>query len=308
MGGLCGGNDFRLRHFAHLAVSDIGGNRVIEQYHFLADQRDVGAQAGQREIDEIMTVQCDATAAGQVKARNQICQRGLAAAGCAHQRDGLPCGNFQADVAQCQPVILLVGQVHVLESYPAVGAPYGNFTGVDFTGCIKQPEYAFRCRQPTLQKFTDTGQAFDRGGQHQHGCDKRKETADGGLIAARLHRGKIDDDGQCHGGDHLHDGHIGCGCHRLFHDVAAHPVGFIAKTVALVLLSAKQLDHFVRGNAFLDHLGDIAHRVLRTAAGIAQPGVDDFQDERNDRQHHQTEQRELPVEIEQPAEQPDDDD
>src|SRR5665647_2492126 len=46
MGGLCGVNDFCLRHLAHLTVGDIGGNRVIEQYHFLTDQRDVGAQTG----------------------------------------------------------------------------------------------------------------------------------------------------------------------------------------------------------------------------------------------------------------------
>ena len=46
----------------------------------------------------------------------------------------------------------------------------------------------------------------------------------------------------------------------LFHRMAAHPVGLLVEALAFVLLPAEQLDHLVRGDAFLDHLRDVAHR------------------------------------------------
>ena len=119
-----------------------------------------------------MPIQCDAPAVGQIEARHQVGQCALAAAGCANQCDGLSCRDFQADVAQCQPVILLIGQAHVLECDAPTGAPYVLFPGIGFTGCVEQFKYAFRCRQPALQVLAYAGQAFDRGGQHQHGCNK----------------------------------------------------------------------------------------------------------------------------------------
>ena len=124
----------------------------------------------------------------------------------------------------------------------------------------------------------------------------------------RLCGGEIDDDGQRHCGDHLHDGHIGRCSHRLLHDMAAHPVGFVAKTVDFVMLPAKQFDHFVRRDTFFDNLGDVAHCALRIAAGITQANIEGFYGDCDDRHHHQTEQGELPVEVEQPAEQSGDDD
>src|SRR5450759_2857602 len=111
-----------------------------------------------------MPIQCDAPATWEIEARNQIGQRTLATNGCAHQSDGLSRRDFQANVAQCQPIILLVRQAHVLEPYPPAGASDSHFPGIDFPGGIKQFKYTFRCCQSALQKLTYPRHALDRSG------------------------------------------------------------------------------------------------------------------------------------------------
>ena len=73
---------------AHHAVGDIGRDAVVEQHDVLAHERDVRAQARERERLEIVAVEQDAPARRPVEARHQVGERGLAAAGGADQRDG----------------------------------------------------------------------------------------------------------------------------------------------------------------------------------------------------------------------------
>ncbi len=82
------GDDVRLAGVAHHAVRDIGRDAVVEEHDVLAHQRDVGAQAGERQRLQIVAVEQYAPAGRAVKTRHQIGERALAAAGCADQRHG----------------------------------------------------------------------------------------------------------------------------------------------------------------------------------------------------------------------------
>ncbi len=81
-------HDVRFAGVAHHAVGDIGRDAVVEQHDVLAHERDVRAQARERERLEIVAIEQYAPAGRPVEARHQVGERGLAAAGGADQRDG----------------------------------------------------------------------------------------------------------------------------------------------------------------------------------------------------------------------------
>jgi hypothetical protein len=69
-------------------VGDVRGNGIIEQGHILADQPDVGTQAGEANALDVVAVDVDFSGASVEEPRHQIGQGGLPAAGLADQCDG----------------------------------------------------------------------------------------------------------------------------------------------------------------------------------------------------------------------------
>ena len=71
------------------------------------------------------------------------------------------------------------------------------------------------------------------------------------------------------------------------------------------VLAAEHLDHLVALDGFLEHVHEVAHRVLRLARHAAQAPRQQAHEQRDRRPDRDRDQRQLPVEVEQPAEQPD---
>src|SRR6185436_16898331 len=82
------------------AVGDVGVDRVVEQHHFLAYQRDVGAQALERQRLQVLAVEQDAARGRRIEARQQVDERGLAAARGPDQRQRLARADVQVDAVE----------------------------------------------------------------------------------------------------------------------------------------------------------------------------------------------------------------
>ena len=86
--------------FLHAAVSDIRADGVVEKESMLRDQADLGAQRGELKAAHIDLVHGDGAFLDIVKARDQIRDRGFAAAAHPDQRDHLAGADLKVDVAQ----------------------------------------------------------------------------------------------------------------------------------------------------------------------------------------------------------------
>ena len=94
----------------------------------------------------------------------------------------------------------------------------------------------------------------------------------------------------------------------LAHEEAAQSLGGLEETLCLVRVAAINLDHLVALDRLLQHVHQIAGRVLYAARHPAQPPRDRAHGEADRRSDEQRDERQLPVEVEQPAEQTDDGD
>ena len=145
--------------------------------------------------------------------------------------------------------------------------------------------YRFGSSEPSLQVFSNAGQAFKGCGEHQHGGEKRHEAANGGGVGLRLHGHIVDNHCGRQRCKQLHDRYV---CRRrcgLFHHVASQCVTGVIEARRLVRLPAKNLHDFVAVNRFLYNVGKITHRSLCRAARFAQADIEVTHHECNGRQH-----------------------
>src|SRR4051812_22506530 len=73
------------RRILQPAVGNVGGDAVVEEDDFLGHERNIAAQALERELPDIVTVERNASGRWRVKARQEIGDRRLAAAGAAYE-------------------------------------------------------------------------------------------------------------------------------------------------------------------------------------------------------------------------------
>jgi hypothetical protein len=71
-GGPARGGDDLLLGSTNPAIGDVGADAVVEQRHFLADQSDVPAQAGQGHVPDIRAADEDGAAGHFVETRDQV--------------------------------------------------------------------------------------------------------------------------------------------------------------------------------------------------------------------------------------------
>src|ERR1039458_2293553 len=83
-----------------LAVGDVVAHRIVEENRLLRDLGDLAAQRTQRELAQVASVDENAAAGDVEEARNQVCQRGLAGATGADQRQHLAGAQLKIDVVQ----------------------------------------------------------------------------------------------------------------------------------------------------------------------------------------------------------------
>ena len=172
--------DLLLARLAQRAVADVGGDGVVEQHHVLADQRQMRAQAAQRQVVDGHVVDQDGSGLGQHEARQHVHQRGLAAARAAHQRHGLAGLDGEGHVVQ--RVAVGVGEAMADASeFHAAAHRLGQRARalVDFRLLVDQREHAFGGHQHLLHAGGHVGQALDGIENLRQGGHERGEAAHG---------------------------------------------------------------------------------------------------------------------------------
>jgi hypothetical protein len=98
-------------------------------------------------------------------------------------------------------------------------------------------------------------------------------------------------------------GAAACRGNRLAHVEAAQALVGVREAPHLVFLPAEHLDYLVAFDRLFDDVHELAHRALRLARHVPQPARKLPQHERDQRRSDERDQRELPIEIEEPGEQ-----
>ncbi len=288
------------------AVGDIGGHGVVEEHDLLADEGDVGAQGGQRELADVDAVEQDGARVGKVEARHQVHERALAAAGVADQGQGLTRLDADGNAGERRRVTGVVGEADIAELETAAGAADGARAVVRLGRLVDQREHAGRGREPLLQLCVDAGQALDGAEQHGHGGEEADEAADADLAGCRQVRGQKKNECQGNGNDYLCNGRLGRGrCHE-FQLKAKHLVGGGGEAGLLVVLTAEAAHHALTLNGLFEHVGNVAHAVLQAVAHGAQALAEVLHRQHHHRRRDECDERQLPLQIEHPGEQADD--
>ena len=305
VGRLGGGDDVALARAAHCAIGDIREDRVVEEDDFLAHQRDIRAQALERQRLDVVTVEQHPAGARHIEARQEVDQRGLAAARAAHQRHRFAGLDVQVDVDQRRLGARFIGEVHAFVCDAPAGAGKRPLAPILLDRRVDHAEHAFRGGQPALQRRIELGEALDRRQQHEHGGHEGRELADRGAIGDRVLHRDIDDDRQRDRGErvrHRRGERLG---DDQAHVEAAQRLVCAQEAVRLVVLPAEDLDHLVAFDRFLQHVHHPAHRAQRPARHLAQPPGKQADEQGDDRHDGKRDEGQPPVEIEQPGEQPD---
>ena len=103
------------------SVADVVGDGAGEQHAVLQYERDVATQVGDPDLPQVHAVEADLADDRVHAAHQQARQGGLAAAGRADERDLLPGGNAQREVAEGR--VAVVGGGHALEGDLSADVP-----------------------------------------------------------------------------------------------------------------------------------------------------------------------------------------
>ncbi len=99
-----------------LAVGDVVADRHREEEGLVEDHADVGPQAGQGQVADVVAVDLDRAVLHVVEAGEQAGHGRLAGTGPADDGHGLARGDVEVEVGQHQLLgVLVVGEVHVAE-------------------------------------------------------------------------------------------------------------------------------------------------------------------------------------------------
>ncbi len=250
------------------------------------------------QIANVFAVDADGADADVVKTRHQIRQRGLARAARADQRDDLPGLYFQIQVFQTESIGRAgITEADVLKPDGMLKTHQPLRIGFFANGplAIQIFEDFLGCAQRLLENVVDAGEALDRFVQHQQGDDEAGELAGGHLAGLDLQAGVGEETDDGKGAEKFDQGRS----HRLLRDIAKTAVfqmtGGGAEAVAFELFRPEGFHHLVAADGLLKDLVEVGGVVLGAAAGaadaLAKPGCG----HKNERQHGQTDDGQLPI-------------
>ena len=307
--GRAGGVLDRGARCARLAsIRDVRRDAVVEQHRFLADVGDLIAQAGERQFAHVDTVEQDGATPDLVETRHQRGDRRLAAARRTDQRGGGARCYREGHPAQGIVPGTRITKRHVDERQVALHAVDDPLPGIRFGFLVDQVEYALGTGQSALQWLVHTDQALDRRKQQTECREERDEGAHGHRLVSHLPGAEIDQDRHHQRGDRLDQRFAGAVRDLGLELITPDPVGLLQESSQLEITTAEHLDHLVPAHRLTQHVGDLAHRGLGTTAQHPQALGKQAHREDQHREQHEHQQRELPVEIQHVADQPDHDD
>ena len=216
-----------------------------------------------------MAVKRDPAGSGQEKARHQIDEAGLAAAGGADQRDRFAGFNRERNIVECRDGLVDILQADVFKAKPPLSTLHGNGAVILLRFSIDQSKYAFSRSQPALYLFTDPGKAFNL----RHQCTGRNDICHKPrhLHACAVLRagGKVDHQRDGHRHDQMRER---CGCRRserVAHGVTTDTIGDVIEAFSFKRSAFENLDHFLAADRLLQHIVERAPGLLAVAADIA---------------------------------------
>ncbi len=188
------------------AVADVLADGAREQVRRLQHHADARLDGVQRQVGVVMPADQDAPAFGLIEAAQQVDDGGLAAAGGAHQGDGLAGLDVQVEVLDHR-LVVLIPEVHMVEN--DVAADGARVNGIrlvlDLGRGIDQLEDALGRGQRVLHLGEDARQVLDRPHHEGHVGDEGLDAADGDAFKVDLRAAVPDDAADGEGGDDLHD-------------------------------------------------------------------------------------------------------
>ena len=159
-----------------------------------------------------------------------------------------------------------------------------------------------RCKG-TLQLTVHVGQVLERVQDHQHGGQERHEATHRGAVLLRLIERQRDHQRHRHRRHHLRDGHQQRRSHR---HPSCKPLQLPAgrcETAALVLLPCIDLDDRVAMDGLAHHAGELTRVAQLLARQPPHAARKRTNRQRHHRDQHEGDHRELPVQVQQPAQQ-----
>ena len=281
------------------SVADVFQNGVGKQKYLLLHDADVLAQAVLRQIAHVMAVYQNGAIGHVVKARDELAERGLAAAGWADDRDGLTRLDVQRHAVQ-NVQLLFICERHVLHVDPAL-----DVVQLQRVRLVLQ----HRLRAHDLQKAGEARRAVCKQlgevGQPPDGVDERGDVKAEGdqvdvihIVLHDEHAAHRDDRHGKHGDEQLHHGV------EQTHLLVEHALGGLihivraAEFFLLQILAGKRLGCAHTGEAGLDVGVDRAGFLLDEAGGLAHGAAAAHDDDEKDRDHDAHDQRQPPFDRE----------
>ncbi len=289
------------RRVDHRAVGDVRGDRVVEQQHVLRHERDLRAQARERERRHVVAVDEQASRRRLVKARHEVDERRLAAARAADERHRLAGMQGQRHVVQRLALGSGIAQRDSVEAQFARGALERDAAFVRLDVAVEEPEDAFRGGEPALDRRVDARQRLDPLEQRQQCDDVGGERAEIEAAALALREREPDDDADGDRREHLGDRRARGARLRLLRHRRAERIRGAHRARSLVGLAAEHADDPVAADHLLEHVRHRAGARLHVARDAPQPAAEIADDDRDDRQDEKRHRRELPVDVQQPA-------
>ncbi|MCY1396923.1 hypothetical protein D9M71_119080 [compost metagenome] len=263
----------------------------------------MAAQVAQAVFLDVDAIQQDLTLLMVVKARDQVGQGGLAAAGTPHQGDHLSGLGLETDALQHGPVGTGVLETEVAHFQASTDTLPLDGAAVDLGLFVQLLENAFRTGHAALHGGTDLGELADRLRQQAGGGDVGHQVARARVAAQEQHQ---EHQGRHGGVDHQLQ-HRGIDGRGLGHPqlLARAVLARRLEAPRLVGFAAETAHHTVALDGFGGDVGHVAHGHLDLLALLAEflAGAAHHQgDQRQDGDHHQGQ---FPVHPQQVAEQED---
>jgi hypothetical protein len=161
VGGAGGSLDFLVRS-VETPVADVGTNRVGEEQGFLGDETNLAAQAGERDVTQVVTIDGDCAGSHVIEAGDEVGECGLAGAAGADEGDDLAGLDMEGDILEEGNAGDVV-KVDVVEADRTGDGGQGNRVWLfpDFGRAVKQTEEAFGSAEGRLELGVEAGERGD---------------------------------------------------------------------------------------------------------------------------------------------------
>ena len=282
------------------AERHVGCERVVEHHDVLAHHGELGAQAGQAPLRDVVAVQQDLAAAGQYEPGQQVDQRGLARARRANEGHDFTRRDDQVDAVQ-RPCFVGAAVVDAhLAQFDATRCTGQVEAALRFRGCVvHQRQAALQCSQAARDRVGNIGQPANGRNQHQHRRDVGDKATDRQALFAALPERNHHDHRQRDSRQQLRERRHGGGCDCRLDGQAIQAVTQLVEAQCLRRFGPVQPHHAMCQHVFFHDVGQVVGGFLAKSREVVQALGQHLHDPRHAGHQQRNDHRELPVQVQQ---------